>query len=139
MLVLFHARGMKENHHIAYHQFNGKYSWHNDSLSTKVTSCDFSSVEDTSYYYTVSYLGYQFSSLSEDSSPPLVWTMITMSLHSPINYITYPHKLRRYFQCSILIHLNECNFIILISQYSDKEFEDVKRCNFDSGCKPKGV
>ena len=32
-----------------------------------------------------------------------------------------------------------CNFLILVPQCSDKEFEDVKRCQFDSLCKTKRV
>ena len=85
MLVLVHAIVNEENHRIAYYQFNGRSSWHTDRLSIKVTYCGFSSIEGNLWYYLVSYLGSQFTPLSEDSYPPVFRTMISMLLHALIN------------------------------------------------------
>ena len=52
---------------------------------------------------------------------------------------TYLHGFRIYCQCFIFINSGKWNFLIPITQCSNKKFEDVKRCMFASGCKSKGV
>ena len=68
------------------------------------------------------------------------WRWIsTCSLNYDVHVITCTHKFIKSWQCSIFIQLDECNFIILIPQYSYKEFEYVKSQTYASGWKPKGV
>ena len=53
--------------------------------------------------------------------------------------MTFINKFIRYCQWSIFIQLYERNVFILITECSDKEFEDVKRRKFSSGWKYKEV
>ena len=61
ILIFICARGSKEHHHETNYQFGGISRWKTDRLITKVTSCDFISVEGFLWYYPVSYLGFNFS------------------------------------------------------------------------------
>ena len=68
------------------------------------------------------------------------WICIsTYSLNYDDHFMTCYHKFIRSFQLYIFIHSYECNFLILVHQYSDKKFEDVKSPAFSSWWKSKGV
>ena len=71
---------------------------------------------------------------------PIEWRCIyACSLNYYVNVMTCTNKSRRSCQCKILIHWYECNFLIRITQCSDKLFEYFKRRPFASGCEPKRV
>ena len=63
----------------------------------------------------------------------------TCSLNYDVHGVTCIHEFRRYCQCSIFINSDKCNCLILINQYIDKKFEDVKRWKLSSGWKTKGI
>ena len=131
MKVLINSRVSMEHHHAAYSQFGGRSKWHTGRGSTKVLSYDLSSVEDILWYYQVSYLGFHFT---------IEWRCIsTCRLNYDVRVITCFHNLRRSCRCSIFINPDECKFLIILPQYSYKEFDYVKRLPFSSGCKTKGV
>ena len=63
------------------------------------------------------------------------WIIIfTCILNYDVHVMACPHKSRRSFQCSLLIHWAKCKLLIVINKCSDKYSEDIKRHNG----KPKG-
>ena len=113
MKVLFHARGSKELLHTIHYHFDGRAIWNIDRQRTKVVSCDLSSVEDILWYYLVSNWVFLFTIECRFIS--------TYSSNYYVHAVTCLHEFRRSCQCSIFIHLDECNFFILVPQCSYKK------------------
>ena len=83
-----------------------------------------------------------------DSSQFLVWDFTftieiiftsTFSLNYDIYVRTYPHKFRRYWQCTVFFRSDECKGFIPIPQCSDKEIDYVNMRPLAPGWKPKCI
>ena len=55
------------------------------------------------------------------------------SLNYDAHVMTFLHEFREFWQRSIFINSDKCNFLILIPQYSDKKFDYVKMWTFFYG------
>ena len=85
MLILNHASGSMKHQNTTYFYFGVRDRRHIDGIITKVTSCELIPEGGTLLYHPVSYLGFQFLTLREDASQPVVWTIMFMLWHVPIN------------------------------------------------------
>ena len=69
---------------------------------------------------------------------PIEWRFVsTCILNHYVCVMTCLHRFRISFQFSIFVHSYERKFLILVTQCSDKKFENVNRWTFASGWKPK--